>query len=227
MTETDLVIFDCDGCLIDSEMISGRMLISALSERGVDVDIAYFAKHFLGRSYPVVMAQIRDEFNLELPPEFEDQYRADLLAAFENELRIMPGVREVIEALNVPTCVATSSSPARARRSLEIVGLDDLFGDRVWTASQVSRGKPAPDLFLFAADQMGVDPARTVVIEDSSNGLRAGLAAGMKVWHFTGGSHLETVDFEVEGFPVPHHRFTSFTEFFELEPDLKRNGEIR
>ena len=89
----DLVIFDCDGVLIDSEIISARMLVDELAGLGVQIDLPYVARHFLGRSYPTVMATIRREFGLDLPPEFEDQYRSRLMAAFEDGLQIMPGVR--------------------------------------------------------------------------------------------------------------------------------------
>lgn len=212
----DLVIFDCDGVLIDSEIISARMLVEELAAKGVIIDMAYVARHFLGRSYPTVMKVIRAEFGLELTAEFEEQYRTRLLAAFEAELRIMPGVRAVLEAMRVPWCVATSSSPRRVERSLQIVGLSGLTAGRVYTASMVARGKPAPDLFLHVAAERGVDPARCLVIEDSLNGVRAGLAAGMEVWRFTGGSHLKGA------LPAPPEDakaaldFADFNDFFDL-----------
>lgn len=186
-----LLIFDCDGVLIDSELISARMLMAELAGRGVAIDHAYVARHFLGRSYPVVMAQIRDQFGVVLPESFEADYRARLLDAFERELKVMPGVTDVIARLGVPFCLATSSSPARVIRSLQIVGLADAFGPRVFTASEVARGKPAPDLFLHAAERLGVRPADCVVIEDSVHGVQAGVAAGMRVWGFTGGGHAD------------------------------------
>ncbi len=220
----DLVIFDCDGVLIDSEIISASMLIEELAQLGVRIDLAYVAEHFLGRSYPVVMEQLRREFSLELPPGFEDQYRERLLAAFQTDLRPMQGIRELTEALNVPFCIATSSSPRRAAFSLNLVGLGHFAGDRLFTASQVSHGKPAPDLFLFAAAQMGVDPSRALVIEDSLTGVRAALAARMEVWRFVGGSHLGA---DVPDEPLdarPHRRFASFGDFFQIAPELKRRG---
>ena len=113
----DLVIFDCDGVLIDSEVISARMLIAELAGLGVVVDMAYVASHFLGRSYTTVMATIRQDFGLDLPGSFEDAYRTRLLAAFERELQVMPHVAQALRALSLPLCVATSSSPRRAARS--------------------------------------------------------------------------------------------------------------
>lgn len=221
----DLVIFDCDGVLIDSEMISARMLVTELGKLGLAIDLDYVSRHFLGRSYPVVMDTIRREFGLNLPPEFEASYRENLLAAFGRELRVMPGVAGVMRGLAVPFCVATSSSPRRAAFSLNHVGLQDLVGERLFTASQVSRGKPAPDLFLFAARQMNTPPDRCLVIEDSLTGMRAGLAAGMRVWRFTGGSHMAGQAEPEPDDARPHARFASFAQFATLAPDLMRQPQ--
>lgn len=219
-----LVIFDCDGVLIDSELISARMLVAELAQLGVTIDLDYVARHFLGRSYPVVMQQIRRDFHLDLPPDFEARYRERLLASFEAELRIMPGVLDVIGGLAVPMCVATSSSPQRAEMSLGIVGLGHLVGPHLFTATMVERGKPAPDLFLHAARAMGVQPCDCLVIEDSLNGLRAARAAGMQVWHFTGGSHLAGRTLEMPEEARPDRTFASFTEFFQIAPELRRRN---
>lgn len=218
----DLVIFDCDGVLIDSEIISAQMLVDALAGLGVHIDLPYVARHFLGRSYPTVMAQIRAEFGLDLPPEFEDAYRSRLMAAFEVGLTVMPGVTEVLRRLALPWCVATSSSPKRAARSLQIAGLDGLVGDGLFTATMVARGKPAPDLFLHVAAVRGVAPARCLVIEDSLNGVRAGLAAGMVVWRFTGGSHLAGQSLEAPEDARAALHFDRFADFFDLSPALLR-----
>lgn len=219
----DLVIFDCDGVLIDSEIISARMLVEELAGLGVKIDLPYVAQHFLGRSYPTVMAQIRREFGLDLPPDFEDQYRARLMEAFETGLKVMPGIRDVLETLALPWCVATSSSPKRAARSLEIAGLSALVGDGLYTASMVAHGKPAPDLFLHVARDRGVAPDRCLVIEDSLNGVRAGLAAGMEVWRFTGGSHLRGQSLDAPPDARADRHFAAFTEFFSLSPALQRS----
>lgn len=222
MSEIDLVILDCDGVLIDSEVISAQMLIEELATLGVNIDLRYVARNFLGRSYPTVMAQIRADFGLNLSPEFEAQYRNRLLEEFEKRLQIMPGVAEVISALSVPCCVATSSSPRRVEMSLKLVGLWDRLADVTFTASLVERGKPAPDLFLLVAERMGADPVRCLVIEDSLSGVRAGLAAGMQVWRFVGGSHMRPDPPEEPDDARPHQRFASFTEFFHIAPQLRR-----
>jgi HAD superfamily hydrolase (TIGR01509 family) len=210
---TDLVIFDCDGVLIDSEVISARMLISELHGYGVSIDLAYVSRKFLGRSYPTVLREVRETFGVILPDHFEADYRARLLAAFAADLRIMPGVGDAIASLTVPYCLATSSSPERLAHSLGLVGLDRLFAGRTFTASRVARGKPAPDLFLLAAAEMGASPDRCLVIEDSETGVRAGLAAGMEVWRFTGGSHLLGLDLTPPVDATPHLTFDCFDDF--------------
>ncbi|MDP3342568.1 HAD family phosphatase [Frigidibacter sp.] len=218
--EIDLVIFDCDGVLIDSEIISAQMLVAELAGLGVAIDLPYVARHFLGRSYPTVMKVIRAEFGVELSAAFEDQYRQRLLAEFEARLAVMPGAATVLAGMARPWCVATSSSQARAERSLAIAGLRGLVGERLFTAGMVTHGKPAPDLFLLAATRMGAEPSRCLVIEDSLNGIRAAHAAGMRVWRFTGGSHMGP---ELEDEPEdarPELRFASFAGFFQIDPQL-------
>ncbi len=228
MGRTELVIFDCDGVLIDSEVISATMLIAALKGYGVEVDLEFVSRRFLGRSYPVVLKEVRDTFGIALPDHFEAGYRARLLAAFERHLTIMPGVRETIARLGLPSCVATSSSPERVNRSLQLVGLAEVFGPRVFTSSLVDRGKPAPDLFLFTAARMGVAPARCLVIEDSLNGVQAGLTAGMEVWRYIGGSHLRGLDMSVPDTARAHRQISDFATFFDGRPELlARSGVAR
>lgn len=220
----ELVIFDCDGVLIDSEVISARILIAQLGRVGVHVDFPYVQKHFLGRSWTKVAAEVRISYGLDLDSDFEEQYRSDLLKAFETELESIHGVEAVIDRLDVACCVATSSTPKRARRSLDLSGLSPFFGDRLFTASQVKNGKPAPDLFLFVAEAMGVAPSRCLVIEDSMPGIVAAREAGMPVWRFIGGSHLRGLprsDLDQGGTLTV---FDKWTQFFEMAPQLKKRG---
>jgi HAD superfamily hydrolase (TIGR01509 family) len=220
MTKPELIIFDCDGVLIDSEVISARQLIAELKGYGVDMDMAFVSRHFLGRSYPVVLREVRERWGVALPERFEADYRERLLAAFARDLRVMPGVFDAIAALRLPYCLATSSSPERMRRSLDITGLTPLFAGRAFTASEVARGKPAPDLFLHAAARMGAAPAACVVIEDSLNGVRAGLAAGMEVWRFTGGSHLAGLDLTPPEDAIARATFAGFDAMMAARPDV-------
>lgn len=224
MPDTELVIFDCDGVLIDSEVISARMLIAELKLYGIEMDMAFVSRHFLGRSYPVVLKEVREHYGVDLPDQFEADYRRRLLAAFALGLQVMPGAAEVIARLGRPYALATSSSPERTGQSLRLTGLDALFVGRVFTASMVARGKPAPDLFLHVAEAMGVQPAACLVLEDSLNGVRAALAAGMEVWRFTGGSHLAGLDLEEPEDARPHRRLPRFADFYALRPDLARDA---
>lgn len=219
------MILDCDGVLVDSEITSCRVLTKLLAEHGAAVDFDYFQKYFLGRSFPKVAQAIRETFKLSLGPEFEEEYRRRLLTAFETELRTVDGVEDMLDRLAVRSCVATSSSPPRVRRSLEITGLARWFGDDVFTASEVKHGKPAPDLFLHVAERMGATPERCLVVEDSIPGLIAGLAARMTVWRFVGASHLRGIWREShQGFPdVP--AFDNWKDFLEMAPGLKRERE--
>ena len=213
---TDLVIFDCDGVLIDSEVLSGQVLIAEAALHGVPLTPDYVRDHFLGRSFPTVAQVIRERFAVTLPPDFEARYRASLLDLFQTALKPTPGLIDLLNRMHLPKCVATSSSPPRVARSLAITGLDRYF-PRVFTASQVARGKPAPDLFLFVADQMEVDPARCLVIEDSRPGISAAQAAGMPVLLYTGGSHMAGLGFDTS---PPVRSVDSWTAFADLYPDL-------
>ena len=215
----ELVIFDCDGVLIDSEGISGRVLITALAKLGVEVDFDYCCVNWVGRSFPTVAQNIRDTFDLVLPEDFERRYRADLLTAFETELTATAGVEAAIQGLPVPSCVATSSSPERVARSLFITNLAPFFGPHVFTASEVKNGKPAPDLFLHTAKKMGVKPEACLVIEDSLPGVQAAQAAGMDVLRFTGGVHLNG---RVLKHPPEVETFDSWPQMFVFRPELNK-----
>lgn len=217
-----LVILDCDGVLIDSEVISAQMLVEELSVLGLKIDLPFVTRNFLGRSYPTVMQTIRQDFGLDLSADFEAQYRDRLLQAFEDRLTAMPGVTDFLDALALPVAVATSSSPRRVEMSLRRVGLWDRLGPVTFTASQVANGKPAPDLFLHVAAVMQTAPKDCIVIEDSLPGLRAGHAAAMQVWHFVGGSHMKPAPPEVPEDALPHHSFAHFDDFFQIAPQFKR-----
>lgn len=186
----DLVIFDCDGVLIDSEVISTRTLIETLASHGLSVDLDYVRRTYLGRSVTTVKADYRRLVGRDLAEGFETELLARLYAAYRRELKIVDGVRDLLDWLPLPYCMATSSGTERARLSLEVVGLLPSFAGRTFCASMVARGKPAPDLFLLAARTYGAAPARCLVVEDSIVGVQSGLNAGMTVWRFVGGSHL-------------------------------------
>ena len=184
-----LVIFDCDGVLIDSEPISLARLTAGLNRIGVDIDVETVRARFAGTSMTSIMAAIEAQTGIVAPEGFVAEVKADTLAAFDRDLEAMTGIAEAVRALPVATCVASSSDPVRLRHSLTLTGLLPLFEGRVFSSSEVARGKPFPDLFLHAAAIMGVAPGACVVIEDSVPGVTAARAAGMRVLGFSGGSH--------------------------------------
>ena len=217
-----LVIFDCDGVLIDSEIISASALVEELAQHGIAIEMSHVLEHFIGHPYTVVAGKIADIAGAPLPASFESDYRARLVQRFDAELRAMPGIIDVLDDLAIPFCAATSSHPERAQRSLRAVGLSERFGERVYTVSMVERPKPAPDLFLHAAKGMQVDPSHCLVIEDSDLGVAAAQAAGMTTWQFTGGSHYQACHRVPTPNLAPDRTFHDMADFFAGAPHLRR-----
>ena len=186
----DLIIFDCDGVLIDSEVISTHTLLDTLGAHGLNVDIGYVRRTYLGRTISVVKSDYLRLMGRDLAETFEADFLVRLSEVYRRDLTAMAGVPTLLSELRVPYCMATSSSMDRAMLSLEVTGLLPLFAGKVFFASMVKRGKPAPDLFLHAASTLGAEPKNCLVIEDSEAGLLAGENAGMTVWRFVGGSHF-------------------------------------
>jgi HAD superfamily hydrolase (TIGR01509 family) len=186
----DLVIFDCDGVLVDSEMLSAGVLMQMMGEIGLPITETIFRTDFLGRSFASASARAEARFGKPMPDGIQQQYRDRLLREMHNHLLPMPGVVTVLKNLSAPYCLATGSSPQRLATSLGVTQLAVFFEGRCSTASEVAYGKPAPDLFLLAAERMKAQPEKCLVIEDSLTGVEAGLAANMQVWRFMGGSHI-------------------------------------
>ena len=193
MTKPDLIIFDCDGVLVDSEVLSCHCLSKVLAAYGIDLGVDQALDLFLGRSVTAVLEHY-EALGHSIPEQFSTELRAGVRAAFLASLCPIEGVSSVLEGLQVPHCVASSSDVDRVSFSLSLTGLAQHFDTRLYTAQMVERGKPAPDLFLYAAERMHADPRRTLVIEDSVSGVKAGKAAGMTVWGFVGGSHYHSRD---------------------------------
>ncbi len=182
-----LVIFDCDGVLVDSERLAVRIEGAALAELGLRLSEAELAERFVGTTDGYFRRAIEAELGCPLPDNWEQIMGARYRDAYRNELAPVDGVLEALEAIRQPTCVASNGSHAKMRLTLGITGLHDRFAGRIFSAYDVPRGKPAPDLFLHAAEQMGFHPQRCVVVEDSTNGVAAARAAGMHVFAFAGG----------------------------------------
>jgi HAD superfamily hydrolase (TIGR01509 family) len=183
-----LLIFDCDGVLVDSEPLSCRIDAETLTECGVPYTAEEVARDFTGVSIKDQIARIEMERGIRLPDDFTERLNRTLFQRFETDLKPIDGVRDAILSLPFPRCVASSSIPERIALSLRVTGLADLF-DNIFSSTQVARGKPAPDLFLHAASRMNTLPEECLVIEDSIAGVQAARAAGMRVIGFVGGSH--------------------------------------
>ena len=185
----DLVIFDCDGVLVDSEVISSRIFKDCLAELGVALTLEEAMLFGIGKSSTTFAAAIEREFGITLPTGFIEGRRAQIMDAFTSELRPIEGIPELLATLKLKRCVASNSHIDRVRHALTTTGLMVHLEPHIYTAAMVARGKPAPDLFIHAARQHGIRPDRCLVIEDSLSGVVAALAAGMPVIGFVGGSH--------------------------------------
>jgi HAD superfamily hydrolase (TIGR01509 family) len=185
----DLVIFDCDGVLVDSEVISCRAHAETLTRHGYPITAEQVLHRFLGVSDREARLIVETEMGRALPDDFEIQMKQTALQLYADHLHLIPHVAETVAMIDLPKCVASSGTPEKIRHGLTCAGLYDRLAPNIFSAVQVKRGKPAPDLFLFAAEQMGAAPERCVVIEDSVAGITAAAAAGMTVFGFHGGSH--------------------------------------
>ncbi len=215
-----LVIFDCDGVLVDSEPIALSVLGEMLKSQQVFLTEDEIADRFLGRSLGAVAEIVEQEFGRHLPEDFPALIRRRLFKRYEHELRAMPGVFSALEALalrGIATCVASSSQPERIEKSLAVTGLSATFGTRLYSATMVKAGKPAPDLFLHAARQCGYSPANCIVIEDSPAGIIAARAAGMRVFAFGGGGHAGAPAFRQKIAALkPDASFDAMTDLLQL-----------
>jgi HAD superfamily hydrolase (TIGR01509 family) len=179
----DLVIFDCDGVLVDSERLANTVLAGLLTEIGLPTSVPESIDRYMGRSMPACVERIEAALGHPVPRDFLDTYYERVFSAFELSLRVVPGIVGALDALDgaVSVCVASSGSHERIRRSLGLTGLLPRFEGRIFSADDVDRPKPWPDLFLHAAAGMGAVAGRCVVVEDSPAGVRAAVAARMPV----------------------------------------------
>jgi HAD superfamily hydrolase (TIGR01509 family) len=179
-----LVIFDCDGVLVDSEPLSNRVLSETLADAGLTLTVEQTMAEFMGRDRRHMVRRAQELLGAELPAGFSADYDARCRTVFSAELEAVAGIEAALDAITEPTCVASSARHARLRLTLGLTGLYDRFEGRIFSAEDVARGKPAPDLFLHAASEMGFAPADCIVIEDSPAGIEAARAAGMACLHY-------------------------------------------
>ena len=184
MGRIELVIFDCDGVLVDSELIANRVFAAMLNELGLRVTREFMFENFVGNTMQHCWERIGALLGREVPAWFREDLEARTTAALKAEVRAVPGVEAVLDSLKVPCCVASSGSHAKMATTLGATGLLPRFRDRMFSATEVARGKPAPDVFLYAASRCGAEPSVCAVIEDSPAGVAAGVAAGMTVYGY-------------------------------------------
>lgn len=189
------VIFDSDGVLVDSEILGMEIELKALADIGLDYDPTEFQLRFMGMTDKVFMELLEDDMKTRhgrsLPDDFEDKVLSTKEAVYRDRLRPVPGIGALVEALPHPKAVASSATIDDLKRNLELTGLYDLLSPHVYSGQLVRRSKPEPDVYLYAAEKLVVSPENCLVIEDSVNGVKAGLAAGMTVWGFIGGGHAD------------------------------------
>jgi HAD superfamily hydrolase (TIGR01509 family) len=190
MTRPELVVFDCDGVLVDSERLTVVVEARVLTEMGWSITPAEVVERWMGKSSAAQLGDLEERFGAAGARDFDERTTAELHETFDRELTAIDGVGVLLDHLEgqgVRTCVASSGTHGRMRRTLGLTGLFDRFDGRIFSATEVEHGKPAPDLFLHAAARMGADPSACSVLEDSVYGVRAGVAAGMTVYGYAGG----------------------------------------
>jgi len=212
MPPFELVIFDCDGVLVDTEPVANAVLKRELDAIGLEMPLEEVIRTFVGRSRADCLEIVARLRGADLPAGFGEAWDRAFDAALERETRAIEGIPELLRDFPVPYCVASNGEPARMRLALRAAGLMPLVEGRLFTASEVARPKPAPDLFLHAARTMGAAPARTAVIEDTVTGVTAGIAAGMQVFAYAGAGHADIDSLRAAGARV----FSAMRELPEL-----------
>lgn len=177
----ELIIFDCDGVLVDSEPISNSIFSDMLNEINIDIDPLETEKLFKGKSMQDCCNTVKERFYIKLDDKFIKKFRKRTFSAFEQNLQAIPGIKKVLKSLKYPKCVASSGPLKKIKFNLDITNLAKYFSDNLFSATELKKGKPSPDIFLYAAQKMNTDPNNCVVVEDSIPGVKAGLAAGMHV----------------------------------------------
>lgn len=181
------MIFDCDGVLVDSEVISVKVDQMVLADLGWSISVEEIIDRFVGRSHAYFLEVVEEHLGRKLPDDWEDSYQHLYRQALARDLRLVDGIARALEKIDLPMCVASNGSHSKMEFTLKRAGLWSRFESRIFSASDVSQGKPAPDLFLHAASTLGFRPADCIVVEDSWAGVSAAIAAEMKVIAYTGG----------------------------------------
>lgn len=209
----DLAIFDCDGVLVDSEPLANRVFVQIVRDHGFEVDEPAYLKKFSGITLPDRINVTANELNWEPPQDFLDVFNERLAALTEKELQPVPGIHELVDSLSVPLCIASNGSHEEIAMRLKVSKLTPFFGNAIFSGLDVPNPKPAPDVYLAAAQSFGIPPSRCIVIEDSIPGVTAGVRAGMRVYGHAAFTPAEKLK-EVGAIP--------FATMYELKDILMR-----
>ena len=188
-SEPALLIFDCDGVLVDSEILVCTAVSEELTRLGYPITPEDVVRRFAGRPEREILAEVAADWGQPVPSAYYAAMKERVSYAFANELKAIAGAADVLPRLQVPKVVASSSAPAKLEQGLRFAGLHGLFAPDIVSVHSVAAGKPSPDVFVFAAGWMRTPVQGCLVGEDSEHGVRGARAAGMRVWGFTGGSH--------------------------------------
>jgi HAD superfamily hydrolase (TIGR01509 family) len=191
------IIFDCDGVLVDSERITSQIIVDLANDLGANIDFEYAVNRYTGTSLEFVMSDIESRTEQKVTEDFKKQYRSKSYEAFKNELQPIEGIRELLEKLNIPICVASNGPLDKMMLNLKVTKLIDYFNENLFSAYEIGFWKPDPTLFLHAAENMGFQPHECVVIEDSISGIKAAKTGGFDVYGFAQKNHEKA--FENEG----------------------------
>jgi HAD superfamily hydrolase (TIGR01509 family) len=184
--DAELVIFDCDGVLVDSEPVANRVFAEELARLGLEMGYREICERFVGLSMARCMEIVGQRLGREVPSDFLERLQSRTFEMFRRGLQPVPGVQEALRGIDVPVCVASSGEHEKMRLTLGLTGLLPRFEGRLFSATEVPRGKPHPDLFLYAAKRMGASPRACIVVEDSPPGVAAARAAGMRALGYAG-----------------------------------------
>jgi len=217
----ELIIFDFDGVIADSETLANSVLAEVISELGHPTTLDDSIRLYMGKRAHEVVAAIEARLDRALPVDFAARLQKRTLDRLERELTIIEGAQEYIRTFaSIPQCIASSSSLERLELCLRVLGLTDVFKSNVFSASQVKRGKPHPDIFLYAVQQMGIEPTCTIVIEDSVSGVQAGVAAGTTVIGLLAASHISSGHEEQLRSAGAHHVARTFADATNITNSL-------
>lgn len=207
------IIWDCDGVLIDSEVIACGVMLDHFAALGYNMTLENFIIRFVGKNFRRICAEIAEESGIDIRAGFDEAaYKAEQYEAFEKRLQATPGVHEFLQGCKVPVAVASGSELARLHLTLDVTALRGFFGSHIYSADMVRNGKPAPDIFLHAAKQLRCAPETCLVIEDGIHGIHGAKAAGMEVWAYLGGSHMTPKAREAVLAAKPNRSFSTMRE---------------